>query len=138
MRAFGVPESVAMSTPAIPGRLTASDPQLLRGRGYDHNFVLKPATDPAVPRRAARLTEPRSGRVMEVLTTEPGLQVYAGGALDGTQVGKKGRAYGRHAGICLETQHFPDSPNQPGFPPTRLDPGQAFRSVTIYRFSTAP
>ena len=125
-----------LSSASIGAALKASDPQLAVGRGFDHNFVLKPEADPAVPRLAARLHEPRSGRVMDILTTEPGLQLYTGGALDGSLVGKKGRRYGRHAGLCLETQHFPDSPNQPAFPSARLDPGQVFRSVTIHRFST--
>jgi len=123
---------------AIGAGLKLSDPQLVKGRGYDHNFVLKPAKDPSAPRPVARLTEPRSGRVMEVWTTEPGLQLYTGGALDGSAVGKKGRIHGRHAGLCLETQRFPDSPNQPSFPSARLDPGQVHLSVTIYRFTTAP
>lgn len=121
----------------IGARIDSADPQLARGKGYDHNFCLRRrGADPATPSLAARLVEPGSGRVMEVLTTEPGLQVYAGGALDGSIVGKGGRPCGRHAGLCLETQHFPDSPNQPGFPSARLDPGQRYRSVTIYRFST--
>jgi aldose 1-epimerase len=75
---------------------------------------------------------------MEILTTEPGLQVYAGGALDGSIVGKGGRAYGRHAGLCLETQRFPDSPNRSAFPSTQLDPEEVYRSTTIHRFSTTP
>jgi aldose 1-epimerase len=119
-------------------RMNQTDEQIALARGYDHNFVLNRPADPSTPRLAARLLEPRSGRVMEVWTTEPGLQVYAGGGLDGSITGKGGRTYGRHAGLCLETQHFPDSPNQPGFPSVRLDPGRAFTSVTIYRFSTAP
>lgn len=123
---------------AIGERIHETHPQLARGQGYDHNFCLnRRAGDPSAPRLAARVMEPRSGRVMEVLTTEPGLQVYAGGGLDGTIVGKGGRAYERFGGLCLETQHFPDSPNQPAFPSTRLQPGDVFRSVTIYRFSTA-
>ena len=122
----------------IGERIDAPDSQLARGRGYDHNFCLnRGSADPTVPGLAARVVEPRSGRVMEILTTEPGLQVYAGGALDGTIVGKGGRSYGRHAGLCLETQHFPDSPNQPAFPSVRLDRGEVYRSVTLYRFSTA-
>lgn len=120
-------------------RIAAADPQLARGRGYDHNFCLNQrGVDSASPGLAARLVEPASGRVMEILTTEPGLQFYAGGALDGSIIGKGGRPYGRHAGLCLEPQHFPDSPNQPAFPGVRLDPGKPYRSVTIYRFSTTP
>ena len=120
------------------GQLLAdADPQIQRGKGYDHTFCLnRPSHDPAGPRLAARVMEPRTGRVMEIFTTEPGLQVYAGGALDGSIVGKGGRVYGRHAGLCLETQHFPDSPNQRVFPNTRLDPDHVYRSITIHRFST--
>ena len=123
----------------IGQRINAADPQLVRGKGYDHNFCLnRRGADPSMPRLAARVVEPRTGRVMEIVTTEPGLQVYAGGALDGSIVGKGGRVYGRHAGLCLETQHFPDSPNHPAFPSVRLDPGQVYRSVTMYRFSATP
>jgi aldose 1-epimerase len=118
--------------------MKAAEPQLERGHGYDHNFVLRPPEPSMQPRRAARLVAPRSGRVMEVRTTEPGLQLYTGGALDGSIAGKNGRRYGKHAGLCLETQHFPDSPNRPEFPSTRLDPGQVFRSLTVHRFSTTP
>ncbi|MGZ4316588.1 MAG: aldose epimerase family protein [Gaiellaceae bacterium] len=101
-----------------------------RGRGYDQNFV--------VDRRdalglAARLTEPTSGRTLEVLTTEPGIQLYTGTFLDGTLVGPSGRAYGRGHCVALETQHFPDAPNQPSFPSTVLRPGETFRSTTVYR-----
>ena len=124
---------------AIGERIHAADPQLARGRGYDHNFCLnRRPGDASLARVAARVVEPRSGRVMEILTTEPGLQVYAGGALDGSITGKQGRVYGRYAGLCLETQRFPDSPNRPAFPSVRLDPGRIHRSVTIYRFSTSP
>ena len=123
----------------IGQRINAADPQLARGKGYDHNFCLnRRGLAPSVPRLAARVVEPRTGRVMEIITTEPGLQVYAGGALDGSITGKGARVYARHAGLCLETQHFPDSPNQTAFPSVRLDPGQAYRSITLYRFSTTP
>jgi aldose 1-epimerase len=123
----------------IGQRIAAADPQLARGKGYDHNFCLnRRGADLSLPRLAARVVEPRTGRVMEIFTTEPGLQVYAGGALDGSIVGKGGRVYARHAGLCLETQHFPDSPNQAAFPSTRLDPGVTYRSVTLYRFSATP
>ena len=91
---------------------------------------------PSLP-LAATVLEPHSGRVMEVLTTEPGLQLYSGNFLDGSWPGKGGRIHAKHAGFCLETQHFPDSPNQPTFPSTILRPGQVFRSTTIYRFGTA-
>lgn len=123
----------------IGERIDAAHPQLARGKGYDHNFGLnRRDVDRSTPSLAARLFEPRSGRAMEILTTEPGIQVYAGGALDGSIEGKGGRRYGRHAGLCLETQHFPDSPNQAAFPSARLDPGEPYRSVTIHRFSTTP
>jgi aldose 1-epimerase len=84
---------------------------------------------------AARVREPGSGRVLEVHTTEPGVQLYTGNFLDGTLVGAAGRMYRQGDAFCLETQHFPDSPNQPDFPSTRLEPGQTFRSTTAYRFS---
>jgi len=109
--------------------------QLDYGAGFDHNFVLD-AGQPAQPALAATVDEPKSGRRMEVLTTEPGVQFYSGNFLDGSLVGKSGRPYPRRSGFCLETQHFPDSPNQPGFPNTILRPGQIFRSTTVHRFST--
>lgn len=86
---------------------------------------------------AAVVTEPDSGRVMEVWTTEPGLQFYSGNFLDGSDIGKGGKVYGHRSALCLETQHFPDSPNQPGFPTTELKPGETYRQKTIYRFSVA-
>nr|WP_222184844.1 aldose epimerase family protein [Geminicoccus harenae] len=120
---------------AIGARLRMDHEQLVRGRGYDHNFVLnKP--EPNALTLAARVREPVSGRVMEVHTTEPGVQLYTGNFLDGTLVGAAGRMYRQGDGFCLETQHFPDSPNQPDFPTTRLAPGETFRSTTIFRFST--
>jgi len=103
------------------------------GGGYDHNYVLD-AGGPAEPALAAVLRDPVSGRTMEVLTTEPGVQLYTGNHLKGVN-GRGGQVYGKHAGVCLETQHFPDSPNQPAFPTTVLRPGETFRSTTIYRFS---
>jgi aldose 1-epimerase len=117
----------------IGRRIEAPDEQLRRGGGYDHTFVLNGA--PGVLRPAARLMDPSSGRAMDVRTTEPGLQLYSGNVLDGTVVGKGGRRYGRHSGVCLETQHFPDSPNHPEFPSTILRPGRPFRSSTIFAFS---
>jgi aldose 1-epimerase len=113
-----------------------SDPQLVFGRGYDHNFVLR--GDPGSLRPAARLEDPRSGRVLELATTEPGLQVYTGNFLSGAVVGKARRLYRQGDGIALETQHFPDSPNHPHFPSTVLEPGQVWSSTTIYRFLTKP
>lgn len=112
-----------------------SDPQLIFGRGYDHNFVLR--GEPGRLRRAAQLEDPRSGRVLELLTTEPGLQVYTGNFLSGAVLGKGRRLYRQGDGVALETQHFPDSPNHPQFPSTILEPGRVWTSTTIYRFLTA-
>jgi len=114
--------------------IDAQDEQLKLAGGYDHNFVLRPAGG-AEPRLAARVKGARSGRVMEVHTTEPGVQFYSGNFLDGTITGKGGRVYARRYGLCLETQHFPDSPNQPLFPSTVLRPGASYRTTTLYRFS---
>ena len=101
--------------------------------GYDHNWVLnKKFKEPEI---AASLYHPASGRFVEVYTTEPGIQFYSGNFLDGTLVGKEGRRYVKHAGCCLEAQHFPDSPNQPSFPNTILRPGEVYRQTTIYKFS---
>lgn len=111
------------------------DDQLRYGGGYDHNFVLNGQRGGDTPTFAARVVEPRSGRVMEVLTTEPGMQFYSGNFLDGTLTGKRGAAYAHRHGFAMETQHFPDSPNQPGFPSTILRPGEEYRSRTVYRFS---
>jgi aldose 1-epimerase len=117
---------------AIGARIEQNDVQLKRGRGYDHNWVLN-RTDPGLV-LAARLTEPATGRTLEVLTTEPGIQFYSGNFLDGTIAGKDGRVYRHRYGLCLETQHFPDSPNHPNFPSTILRPGQEYRSTTVFRF----
>lgn len=103
------------------------------GTGYDHNYVLD-AGQPATPALAAVLRDPASGRTLEVLTTEPGVQLYTGNYLAGIK-GRAGQSYVKHAGVCLETQHFPDSPNHPAFPTTVLRPGESFRSTTIFRFS---
>ena len=103
------------------------------GKGYDHNFVLIPKN--AGLSLAARVTEPSSGRVMEVRTSQPGLQFYTGNFLDGTIHGKGGKVYGLRSAFCMETQHFPDSPNHPKFPSTVLKPGQKYQSTTVYRFS---
>ena len=116
---------------AIGARIEQNDEQLKLGKGYDHNWVLNGRDS---VRLAARVEEPTRGRVLEVLTDQPGLQFYTGNFLDGTIHGKGGRTYGRRSGFCLETQHFPDSPNKPGFPSAKLEPGQTFRSRTIYRF----
>ena len=101
--------------------------------GYDHNFVLK--KKPGELSMAAQLYDPRSGRQVEVMTTQPGIQFYSGNFLDGTIRGKDGKIYKQHYGLCLETQHFPDSPNQPSFPNTILKPGTKFSEKTVYRFS---
>jgi aldose 1-epimerase len=101
--------------------------------GYDHNFVLRKEEKPL--RLAARLYEPKSGRMMEIFTTEPGIQFYSGNFLDGSITGKSGKPYLKYGGLCLETQHFPDSPNHPDFPSTVLRPGEKYESMTIYKFS---
>jgi aldose 1-epimerase len=121
---------------AIGERIDAKDEQLAFGGGYDHNFVLN--SGGASLEIVAKVTEPESGRVMEVLTTEPGLQFYTGNHLDGTLTGKGGKKYGLRAAFCMETQHFPDSPNRPDFTPVVLYPGVHYQSTTIYRFSTEP
>jgi aldose 1-epimerase len=118
---------------AIGARIEQSDEQLKLGKGYDHNWVLNKSGNSLS--LAARVEEPSTGRVLEVHTTEPGVQFYTGNFLDGTAKGKGGKMYGFRSGFCLETQHFPDSPNQSQFPSTVLRPGQAFRSTTVYRFS---
>ena len=119
----------------IGKRITPDHPELKSAGGFDHNYVLD-AGQSAQPALAAMVSDPSSGRQMEVLTTEPGVQFYGGNYLDGSLVGKSGRPYPYRSGFCLETQHFPDSPNQPKFPSTILRPGQTFRSTTIHRFST--
>ena len=120
-------------TPArLGGRIDAADEQLVLSGGYDHNFVLDRRGD-AGPALAARLVEPRSGRMLTVLTTEPGLQLYTGNALEAPA-----KRHGRRAGLTLETQHFPDSPNHPEFPNTVLRPGQDFSSRTVFAFSAGP
>jgi aldose 1-epimerase len=101
--------------------------------GYDHNYVLKKA--PGTLELAAMLYDPRSGRQVDVLTTQPGFQFYSGNFLDGSITGKNGKVYQKHWGLCLETQHFPDSPNQAGFPNTILRPGEKYSETTVYRFS---
>jgi aldose 1-epimerase len=122
---------------AIGARIAENDVQLRYGRGYDHNFVLNRPAGAAAdePTLAARVHEPTSGRVMEVLTTEPGLQFYTGNFLDGTLTGKYGVVYRHRTGFAMETQHFPDSPNQPHFPSTIVRPGEEYRTRTVYRFS---
>ena len=122
---------------AIGARLGSADPQLVLAGGYDHNWVVAEGVGaggvPGGLRSVARLIGLEAGRTMEVLTTEPGLQFYSGNFLDGSVVGRGGWAYQRHAALCLETQHFPDSPHQPGFPSTVLRPGETYRTTTVYR-----
>jgi aldose 1-epimerase len=120
---------------AIRESIDQPDDQLRLARGYDHNFVLDRTDGGLVP--AARLFEPTTGRTLEVSTTEPGLQFYTGNFLDGTLQGKSGRLYGRRSGLCLETQHFPDSPNRSRFPCTILRPGKALATRTVFRFGIA-
>jgi aldose 1-epimerase len=121
----------------IGERIGDDDEQLHVGGGYDHNFVLNHTLDASrgVPAFAARLRDPVSGRALEIRTTEPGLQLYTGNAFDRGRPGKGGCRYPRHGAIALETQHFPDSPNEPRFPTTVLRPGEEFFSTTVYRFS---
>jgi aldose 1-epimerase len=114
----------------------ASDEQIRLAGGYDHNFVLPGRNDDA-PQMAARVRDPVSGRTLEVLTSEPGFQFYSGNFLDGTEKGKGGAPYRHRSGLCLETQHFPDSPNRPAFPNTILRPGAVFQSTTLYRFTVS-
>ena len=119
---------------AIGARIDALHPQLERGRGYDHTYVLTRGSNDTGLVQAARVVEPQSGRTLEVATTEPGVQFYTGNFLDGTLTGKSGHAYRQRYGFCLETHHFPDSPNKPQFPSTILRPGETFRSRTIFTF----
>ncbi|MHB9029268.1 MAG: aldose epimerase family protein [Candidatus Latescibacterota bacterium] len=119
--------------PAVIGARIGEDyDQLVFGLGYDHNWVLNKAGSELS--FAARVREPASGRVMEVYTTEPGIQFYSGNFLDGSITGKKGKVYHKRDGLCLETQHFPDSVNKPRFPSTVLNPGERYTQTTIYRF----
>jgi aldose 1-epimerase len=122
---------------AIGERIREDDPQLVIGRGYDHNWVLnRPAGDTSLI-KAAVLRDPSSGRELKISTTEPGIQFYSGNFLDGTLYGTSGRQYRQGDGLALETQHFPDSPNHSNFPSTVLRPGDKFDSTTIYQFGTA-
>jgi aldose 1-epimerase len=118
---------------AIGARIDTDNVQLKNGHGYDHNWVLD-RSGPGL-HAAARLVDPKSGRALAVATTEPGLQFYSGNFLDGTITGKDARAYGRRTGLCLETQHYPDSPNHLNFPSTILQPGQTYSSRTVFTFT---
>ena len=129
----GSPFDFRTST-SIGARIEANNEQLRVGKGYDHNWALNRGSDGLT--LAARIEEPSTGRILEVFTTQPGVQFYTGNFLDGTIKGKGGKVYGRRSAFCLETQHFPDSPNKPAFPTTELKPGQRFQSTTVFRFST--
>jgi aldose 1-epimerase len=118
----------------IGEQLGKEDEQLAYGGGFDHNFVLRGESDSL--RQVAELYEPERGRVLETYTTEPGMQFYSGNFLDGSLIGKSGRPYPKHAGLCLETQHFPDAPHHPEFPSIVLQADETYRSQTIYRFTS--
>jgi aldose 1-epimerase len=123
------------SANVIGKRIDSDYEQLVFGKGYDHNWVLARSDGGNHAALAAEAYDPKSGRRLEVLTTEPGVQFYSGNVLDGSAKGKGNKVYGRRAAFCLETQHFPDSPNHPNFPSTLLKPGSAFHSETVFRFS---
>jgi aldose 1-epimerase len=121
---------------AIGKNIDSPDQQIQYGKGYDHNFVLnRAAGDP--PSLAARISDPQSGRVMEVLTTQPGVQLYTANHIEGNITGKGGAIYHFRSAYCFETQHFPDTPNQPTFPTAVLKPGEKYHQTTIFRFSTS-
>lgn len=120
---------------AIGARIGADEEQIRFGGGYDHNFALRGSS--GTLRLAARVVDKRSGRVLEVLTTEPGVQFYTGNFLDGKVTGKSGKPYVKRGAFCLETQHYPDSPNKPAFPSVVLRPGQTYRQTTVYRLTVA-
>lgn len=119
----------------IGARIDGKDVQLVRGKGYDHNWVLNRAGEGL--QLAAVAKDPSSGRTLTISTTEPGIQFYAGNFLDGTLTGKGGKVYAHRTGFCLETQHYPDSPNQAAFPSTVLRPGQTYKSQTVFAFGVA-
>jgi aldose 1-epimerase len=129
----GTPFDFRESLPIGDRIRDGADPQIMIGRGYDHNYVLNGGAS-AMPKRAARFEDPVSGRVLELYTTEPGLQVYSGNFLDGTTSGKADRIYRQGDGLALEPQKFPDAPNQPAFPSARLDSGNTYRQTSYYRF----
>jgi aldose 1-epimerase len=119
----------------VGARIKVEDEQLIVASGYDHNFILR--TNGNRLHEAARIHEPTTGRLLEILTDQPGIQFYSGNFLDGSIVGKNGRAYVKHSGCCLEPQHFPDSPNHPSFPSTVLKPGEHCQHMTVWKFSAA-
>jgi aldose 1-epimerase len=130
----GTPFDFTTST-KIGARIDDNYEQLVLGHGYDHNFVLNHKPEQNGEVLAARVHEPTSGRILEVWTTQPGVQFYTGNFLDGTITGKQGHVYKRRYAFCLETQHFPDSPNHPDFPTTILKPGETFHEKTVFKFS---
>jgi aldose 1-epimerase len=133
MPVAGTPFDFRKPTP-IGARIDQRDhPQIVNGKGYDHNFVLARGSATGLA-HAARVVEPTTGRTLDILTTEPGIQFYSGNFLDGSVTGKAGRVYKHRFGFALETQHFPDSPNRPEFPSTILQPGQEYRSRTVFQF----
>jgi len=121
---------------SIGARIDKEDEQLKFGKGYDHNWVLDKKLGATGPSLAVEVYEPRIFRLKNAPTTETGVQFYSGNFLDGTVTGKEGKTYGHRSALCLETQHFPDSPNHKDFPSTELKPGQKFHSITIFKFST--
>ncbi|CAM4216551.1 Aldose 1-epimerase precursor [Mycobacterium basiliense] len=123
------------SPTAIGAQITANDPQLLLGHGYDHNWVINRGNNTGLV-EAARAQDPQTGRTMTVLTTEPGVQFYTSNFIDGTFTGTSGHIYRQGAGFTLETQHYPDSPNHPNFPSTMLNPDQTYDSTTVFAFGT--
>ncbi|MBI3960903.1 MAG: galactose mutarotase [Chloroflexi bacterium] len=127
----GTPLDLRQPTP-IGAAIDADDAQIRFGGGYDHNFVVRGA--PGALRPAARVTEPTTGRMLEVETTQPGVQFYSGNMLPDALLGKGGQVYNKRTGFCLETQHFPDSPNKPQFPSPVLRPGERYRQTTVFRF----
>ena len=122
------------SSRRIGERIEADDQQLKNAKGYDHTFVIN--GNPGTLRQAAEVYEQKTGRLMQLFTTTPGVQLYTGNFLDGTLIGKRGQPYRQRDGFCLETQHFPDSPNQQHFPSTALRPGETYRQTTLYKIST--
>ncbi|MFI9276021.1 aldose epimerase family protein [Kitasatospora sp. NPDC052896] len=130
----GTPFDFTTARPIGKG-ISESHPQLAAAGGYDHNFVLRPRPADGTPTRAALLEDPVSGRTLEVLTTEPGVQLYTANSFSGAVTGESGQPFGPYAGVALETQHFPDSPHHPEYPSTELRPGEEFRSVTLLRFN---
>jgi aldose 1-epimerase len=118
---------------AIGARIESKDPQMVLGGGYDHNWVIDQKA-PGVLGPVLRVVEPKSGRTLEVSSTEPGLQFYTGNFLDGHHVGKSGKPYVKRGAFCVETQHYPDSPNQKAFPSTIVRPGTDYKSQTVFKF----